>query len=279
MRRLIATAVLAAGISISGAAHATPSTHIWSPSSDLQGYGVFHIHHDLYIPTNQDNSGQRVSSINDLGMSVGVLPFKKLNAELGFDYRSGLGVADDYPLYFNAKIGLPENSLGRGVPSVAVGAYDFGTKRGGTDFNLLYAKVGWTIPGIKNSFGRVSIGYFSGNDILLLNEHGVTDNRGVMAAWERTMPEISDKLWLCVDYQGTNSIYGAMNYGAAWKFSENVGIIVGYDILQQCQPDQHAYLAVGYRYQIVADTPLGRSPLQKAGRRTLRPAYGFRLEG
>jgi len=50
-----------------------------------------------------------------------------------------------------------------------------------------------------------------------------------MLAWERTMSEISDKLWVCVDYQGTQSSYGAINYGFAWKFTNNVSAILAYD--------------------------------------------------
>lgn len=208
----------------------TPSTHIWAPSTDIQGFRLLHIHHDLYIPTYQDNSGHRVPSINDLGLSIGILPWKKFNAEVGFDYRSGLGVADDYPLYFNAKFGIPENAFGKGFPAIGIGVYDFGLKSDITDDNLIYAKLARTVPGVKNSFGRVSVGYFTGNDKLLLDDHGAKDNSGVMVAWERTMPEISDKLWLCLDYQGTKSLYGSFNYGAAWKFSDNVAVIVGYDI-------------------------------------------------
>lgn len=44
------------------------------------------------------------------------------------------------------------------------------------------------------------------------------------------MSKISDRLWLAVDYQGTQSSYGALNLGFAWKFTNNVSAIVGYDI-------------------------------------------------
>lgn len=215
---------------LAGTVGATPSTHIWAPSSDIQGYMLFHIHHDLYIPLHQGNSDNRVPSINDLGLSVGVLPLKRFNAEVGFDYRSGLGMADDYPIYFNAKFGIPEDAFSQGFPAIGIGIYDLGLKSDVTDDNLLYAKLAWTIPGVKNAFGRVSLGYFSGNDKLLLDDKGAKDNSGIMVAWERTMLELSDKLWICLDYQGTKSTYGSFNYGAAWRFSDNVAIILGYDI-------------------------------------------------
>ena len=63
-----------------------------------------------------------------------------------------------------------------------------------------------------------------------MDKNGARDNTGAMLAWERAMPEISDKLWLCVDYQGTQSSYGAMNYGFSWKFTKNISAIVGYDV-------------------------------------------------
>ena len=44
------------------------------------------------------------------------------------------------------------------------------------------------------------------------------------------MTEISDKLWLAVDYQGGKNYLGALNFGASWAFSKNVSVIFGYDI-------------------------------------------------
>ena len=43
------------------------------------------------------------------------------------------------------------------------------------------------------------------------------------------MTEISPKLWLCVEYQGTKSTYGSWNFGGSWKFSDNVSLLVGFD--------------------------------------------------
>ena len=85
-------------------AFATPTTHIWAPSTDIQPFKLWHIGADMYIPVNRDDAGNRIATINNLGLTVGVLPCKKFGVEVGFDYRSGLGSADDYPLYLNAKI-------------------------------------------------------------------------------------------------------------------------------------------------------------------------------
>jgi hypothetical protein len=78
-------------------------------------------------------------------------------------------------------------------------------------------------------YGRVSVGYFNGNEKLLV--HGSKeDNQGVLLAWERTMKEISDRLWVCVEYQGSKSSYGALNLGFSWKCADNVYLLCGYDI-------------------------------------------------
>ena len=209
---------------------ATPTTHIWAPSTDIQPFKLWHIGADMYIPVNRDDAGNRIATINNLGLTVGVLPGKKFGVEVGFDYRSGLGSADDYPLYLNAKIGAPEDAFGKGFPAIAAGLYDLGTKSDLTDYGIWYAKVARTIPGGKTNLGRLSVGYFTGNDKLLLDRTLAKDNSGVMAAWERTMSEISDKLWLCIEYMGTESVYGCFNIGGSWKVASNTALLLGYDI-------------------------------------------------
>jgi hypothetical protein len=211
-------------------AFATASTHIWAPSTDVQSYRVWHITSDLYLPVENDTQGNRLPSVTNLGLTVGVLPFQKLNGEIGFDHKSGLGRADDYPFYINLKIGVPENAWNNISPAIAFGAYDIGFKQDLTDYNIFYGKLAKSITTGETSLGRISLGYFSGNKNLLLDNNGQKDNSGILAAWERTFPELSDKLWICVEYMGTKSAYGSMNLGASWKFAPNVSLLGGYDI-------------------------------------------------
>ena len=93
--------------------YATASTHIWAPSTDVQGYKKWHLTSDFYVPTESNSSGVRPNTITNLGLTVGVLPFEKLNAEVGFDHKSGYVDLDDYPWYFNTKVGIPENAYGK----------------------------------------------------------------------------------------------------------------------------------------------------------------------
>ena len=209
-------------------AYATASTHIWAPSTDVQSYDTGHITADVYIPTQRNGDGSRANTITNTGLTFGLLPFQKFNAEAGFDYKTGYGKLDSYPIYFNGKVGIPEDAFGRYFPAIAGGIYDFGTQADKTTNNIFYAKVAKTLKINNFSLGRYSIGYFWGNDKLLLNQQGEKDANGILAAWERTVPEINDKLWLCVEYQGTKSSYGALNVGFSWKFTPSTSVLLGY---------------------------------------------------
>ncbi|MDD4857462.1 MAG: hypothetical protein PHD74_05060 [Candidatus Krumholzibacteria bacterium] len=211
-------------------ANATASTHIWAPSTDVQAYNVWHITTDMYLAVENDAAGDRVPTITNVGLTVGVLPLKRINMEIGLDHKSGLGTLDGYPMYGNVKIGVPENALGNGSPAAAVGVFDVGTKRDMTDCNVIYGKIARTFSANGVSLGRFSVGYFTGNEKLLLDRNGDKDNSGLLAAWERTMTEISDKLWLCVEYMGTESVYGSLNIGASLKLANNVSMLGGYEI-------------------------------------------------
>lgn len=230
--------------------YATPTTLIWTPSADIQPYKKVHFGADTYTPTtskgtNADNYDQRNYVFQVYGLTASLLsdkpqdnllgklwsPLGKIMAETGFDYKKGLGsYYDTYPWYFHFKFGVPEDAYFKNMPAFALGGYDLGVKRHKTDNNVWYFRSAKTVMVDKVNLGRFSVGYFSGNGRLLRDKNGLRDNNGPMLAWERTMPEISDKLWLCVDYQGTQSGYGAMNYGLAWKFTDKVSAIVGYDI-------------------------------------------------
>ena len=215
-------------LSLAPYSFATATTHIWAPSTDVQGYKKWHLTSDFYVPTESNSSGARPNTITNFGLTVGVLPFEKLNAEVGFDHKSGYGELDDYPWYFNAKVGIPENACGKFFPALAIGIYDLGTKNNKTNSNIVYGKTAKTFSIDDVSLGRISLGYFRGDGDLLV--HGSKkDNKGLLFAWERAMPEISDKLWVCLEYQGTRSSYGSWNAGFSWKFADNVSALFGYD--------------------------------------------------
>ena len=227
---LIAAAMV---VMAAGTAMATPSTQIWIPSTDIQPFKTVHFGFDTYIRTKKNPDGTYAPIIWDGGVTAGVLPFQKLQMEVGVDYiRYGVTAYDDSPVYFNAKLGTPEDSLFKYSPAIAVGIYNVGLRGGDLAHNtaqdISYGLVARTFPIV----GRLSAGGYVGNggNVNFKNHHGNTDNSGVLLSWDRTMTEISDKLWLGVDYMGGNNAYGALSFGGSWAFAKNVSVLAGYDI-------------------------------------------------
>jgi hypothetical protein len=218
-----------------GSAFATPSTQIWIPSTDVKGYKDIHIDVDNYMRFSpKPDAGP---SYYNLGLSAGVLPSENIKLEVGIDMLmtslQGDNQADNHPLYFNAKLGTPEDAFGiKGLPAFAVGAYNLGTYDKpevngiSTRQNIVYGLVGKTLPVV----GRLSAGGYYGSSRALAssgNPSGTKNNSGFMASWDRSMPEISDKLWLAVDYMSGNNFNGEISVGGSWTFSKNVSLIVG----------------------------------------------------
>jgi hypothetical protein len=222
---------MALTIAATGIAMATPSTQIWIPSTDVQGYKTLHLGIDNYTRTSSEGAANR-PNVYDLGLTAGVLPFEKIQAEVGVDYiTNGVSGFDGNPISFNVKLATPEDSIFTFSPALALGGYGLGTNGSTkssfrTDQNMVYGLAARTLP----LLGRISAGYYVGNDDVLVDRNGKRDNNGVLLSWDRTMSEVSDKLWLAVDYQGGQNSMGAFNVGASWKFSKNVSVLFGYDI-------------------------------------------------
>ena len=204
---------------------ATPSSQVFIPSPDVQSYGTFHLGVDVYLPVSKE-AGQFPNTVVDLGLTAGILPFKRLNMEVGIDFIRGFGQpADDHPFYFNAKLAVPEDGLFKYSPALAVGGHTIGTT-GANNFNLAYGLVAKTFPKV----GRFSAGYYRGSKRLLVDERGRKDNHGLLLSWDRTLTEISDKLWAAIDFQGGNNSFGVLSFGVSWKFAPNVGVLLGYNV-------------------------------------------------
>jgi hypothetical protein len=200
------------GLAVSRAA-ATPSTQIWIPSTDIQAFGTVHGGIDNYFTIFTKAADGAYAFPTDIGLTVGVAPF----VELGFDWFE----PSDYPLMFNLKAGVGEDRL---PVALAAGVFGVGTEPGVTNYNMVYGLVAKTLAPV----GRISLGYYVGNDRVLVNADGNADNAGLLASWDRAMPEISDKLWMAVDYQGGTNAFGAVGMGFSWAFSEKVSVLVGY---------------------------------------------------
>lgn len=210
---------------LSGIAGATPSTTYWTPAtSDIQPYGVSHLGIDNYF-TLQKASEDPVPLPTDVGFTIGVLPYEKLQMEVGVDI---LEPTED-PFYFNAKIGTPEGSLFEGSPALNIGVFNVGTKTSGTgrtDQNIVDLIVGKTLPG---GLGRLHLGYYSGNDKILGD-----DNHGFMIGWDMGIIRKIDHeggeyhAWvLAADYASGKNAVGGGGIGIYHYMTRNISILTG----------------------------------------------------
>jgi hypothetical protein len=208
---------------------ATPSTIIWIPSADLQPFKVFHLGVDNYFTVFKKglNHGG-VAFPTDLGLTVGVLPLEKIQAEVGVDLLEPTGS----PWTFNAKIGIPEGALTDWSPAIAFGGVNFGVQKNITDYNIIYGIIAKTLPVI----GRLSVGYYTGNKNLLIDYNGKADNSGMLLSWDKQFTEINDNLWLAVDYQGGKNSLGELSFGFAWSFTKNISVLIARDIYNNKAP-------------------------------------------
>lgn len=214
---------------VSGIANATPSTTYWTPMTvDIQAYGVPHIGADNYFTVGK-KSGSNFPT--DVGLTVGVLPFEKIQMEIGVDY---LGGPADYPWYFNAKIGTPEDALFKGSPTLQAGIFNVGTKTSGpsrTDQNIVYGVIGKTIDPI----GRFSIGPYIGNGKALVDHNGDKKNTGFMVAFDRGFFPVKDKdgtidynkVVFAADYASGKNAIGGGGFGVYYFFTKNISLLTG----------------------------------------------------
>ncbi len=217
---------LAAAASAPPAA-ATPSSTYWTPlTPDMQGYGVFHIGVDNYFTVFREAEDGAGDFPTDLGLTVGVLPFEKFQMEIGVDL---LEPSDD-PLFFNLKMGAPEGVLFGGSPALQIGIFNAGTEDGVTDYNIVYAVVGKTIPGV----GRLSAGPYVGNDEVLVSSEGEEKNDGFMVAFDRGFHPVEqaegtsfNRFVLAADYASGDNALGGGGVGLYAYFTPKVSLLTG----------------------------------------------------
>lgn len=225
---------LAALLGLGNMAEATPSTTYWTPATtDIQPYGVLHIGIDNYFTLGR--KGERGSLPTDLGLTIGVLPYEKLQLEVGADW---LEPSTD-PLFFNAKLGTPEGSLFEGSPALNIGIFNVGTDTkdagrdgdGRTDFNIVDFIVGKTLPG---NLGRIHIGAYRGNSKALIDKNGNKENTGVIVGWDMGIIRAKDsdggeyhKWVFAADYASGKNYIGGGGFGVYHYFTRNISLLTG----------------------------------------------------
>ncbi len=213
----IAIPVLLLSLVLTGTVFATPSTTYWTPAtSDIQGFNVWHIGVDNYFRLSQTQGdidhGQAMALPTDIGLTVGVLPFEKINMEMGIDYLAP-GVFAHPALrsmahsgLFNAKIGTPEGAFfGSWFPAFNLGIFNVGTKSQVSNMDIVDFLVGKTL----GPFGRIHGGGYYGNPgSVLMNKNGCKPGASPMSGFA------------CAPGQGGTSSSDA---------HQNAGVMVGYD--------------------------------------------------
>ena len=253
-------AILAAGFAFAPTlAFATPSTTYWAPSvATCQAKGVPHITYDTYYGKGTPPPGAGAPAYPiDTGLTMGVLPWDKVQAEVGYDVL--LPSSDPIFLFLNAKVCTPESSLFKGSPGISVGYYNIGFRKGVTDYNVLHLMFQKTLP----MGGYISAGIYHGmSDALFTNSDGKIVKTGAMVGW--SSPDITvglkglEKIDIIADIQTGKNVVGGGGFGAAIYFTDSVSLIVGpvFYFDSTLQPGGASHL---WTTQLDVDIPLGKA--------------------
>jgi hypothetical protein len=258
-RRVKASTVTAAALLLVLApapAQATPTTTFWAPSTaSCQARGVPHVTYDTYFWKGPGAGGAGAPGYPiDTGLTVGVLPSDKVQAEVGFD----LLFPSQDPFYLNAKLCTPESSLFHQSPGIAFGIYNVGTNSDVTTYNVLHLMFQKALP----TGGYVAAGIYHGlNRTLFTNSDGDVVKTGAMIG--AASPDIAiglrglKKLTIVADVQTGKNVLGAWGFGANVYFADTVSLLVGpvFFLDRYLQPGASKYM---WSAQLDVDVPLSR---------------------
>ena len=218
---------IAVFVSLASMAYATPSSTYWTPMTlDIQSYKVFHITYDSYFTVFRDASDGSGDFPTDYGLTVGILPFDKVQMEVGIDFFE----PSDHPFFFNAKIGTPADALFEGSPAIQLGIFNVGTESGITNQNIVHLIVGKAFPNV----GRISAGPYVGNGDVLVNSEGEEENSGFEIAFDRGFMPAKDsagnefnRLVFATDYATGDNAFGGGGFGVSYFFTKDISLLTG----------------------------------------------------
>jgi hypothetical protein len=216
-------------------AMATPSTTYWTPAtSDIQPYGVAHLGIDNYFTLQKKSDDATPALPTDVGLTVGVLPFERIQMEVGVDFMA----PTEDQFMFNAKIGTPEGALFEGSPAINLGVFNAGTKTTGpalsrTDQNIVDIIVGKTLP-IFGCSCRFHAGGYIGNPDALVNGNGEKENTGYMIGWDMGIMQEKEsdggeyyKWVFAADFASGKNAIGGGGAGVYHYFTKNISVLTG----------------------------------------------------
>jgi hypothetical protein len=237
---------------------ATPSSTFWAPSvATCQAAGVPHITYDTYYGKGMPPpvAGAAMYPV-DTGVTIGLLPYSKVQAEVGYDLLLSSG--DPVFFFLNAKLCTPESSLFKGSPAVSFGIYNLGFETNVTDYNVIHLMFQKSLP----FGGYVSAGFYHGtNDALFTNSDGKVARTGAMVGW--LSPDINvnlkglKKINLTADVQTGKNVLGAGGGGVYLYFNDYISLLVGpvFFVDKALQRGGAGHL---WTTQLDVDIPLGR---------------------
>jgi hypothetical protein len=226
MKTMLRRAGLAcAMLTFAAVAQATPSTTFYTPATTyVQPFAVPHITYDTYF------NGRGAYPI-DTGLTIGILPFEKIQAEIGIDallpYK-GFYADPAGPLFLDAKLGAPDGAFGAWSPGISAGIYGVGLTRG-TAFHILHAELSKSLP-----IGTLAAGVYygaGGNDSLWTGSDGTVRRAGLMGAW--TAPDIVidlrglQKISLFADVMTGKNAFGGGGPGIGLYFTPSIDVLTG----------------------------------------------------
>ncbi len=225
MTKRLEIVAAAAALAVAGTASATPSTTVWTPATTYtQPFLVPHLTYDTYFAEKGNLPGT-------YGLTMGVLPGDKVQGEVGFDlfYPTapfGGGTGDFAQV--NGKLTVVEGLLGKWSPALSVGIANVGFKKDMSDYDLVHATLGKTLP-----IGTLGVGgyYGAGSKLLWTNTDGNEERAGFMASY--VSPDIKiglpglEKIVLSTDYSSGKNWFGAYAAAASVYFTSNVSLLTG----------------------------------------------------
>ncbi len=230
MKKALKAAVLAALLAPATKTHATPSTTFWTPATTyVQPYLVPHITYDTYV-------AEQGLLQPDYGLTLGVLPWDKVQGEIGLDVffpalvnpNTGKRTGTGDNTYLNAKIGIPEGSFSSWQPGLSVGIQNVGFTKDYSDYNHLHAELGKTF----GALGNLTVGgYYGGNEKLYVSSSGKTERSGFMVSY--TSADVAtnlvglSKINFVADWTSGNNVFGAGGVGIGLYFTPAIDILTG----------------------------------------------------
>ena len=237
MNNALKAAAAAAVLTAAFAARATPSTTYWTPSTPYtQPFLIPHLTYDTYF-------GEKGAYPIDTGLTIGILPFDTVNAEIGADVLYPGDTKTTFAV--NGKVTLVEGKLASWQPGISAGIYNAGFKKNVSDMYVAHAQIGKTFPVIGELGGGV---YRALNDKLLVDKNGNRDATGFFLHWMGPEFQIGapglKKIVPAADFQSGKNALSAAGGGLYFYFTDAIDLLVGpvFFLEPQLQPGKADWL-------------------------------------